>query len=95
MYKPQLVWARYGPDNKYYLLLYVGDKDENKAICFDSKLITDGDAAKIRGACKAGIEDMSMFLDWIRRDMNYLFSRGYKEFNKHQLEIVNTFDVGE
>ena len=47
MFKPQLVWARYTQQSKYYLLLYVGDKDD-KAVCFDSKLISDSDALRIR-----------------------------------------------
>ena len=87
------MWVRYGSKNNYYLLLYLGDKG-NKAVCLDSKLVTDPDANRISIAVKNGsFDSMVEFLTWIRQEIPHTIQMAYKEFIKSKLDIVSSYDL--
>ena len=92
-YRPQLVWARYNKNNKYYLLLHLGNFD-GKSIALLSNAIPDTAAKMIKeSVSKNTFKNIQHLMHWIKNELPDAYRNSYREFKSDQLKILNTYDI--
>ena len=90
-YNPKLIWAKYNKNNKYYLLLHLGNYN-NKAICMLSRSISNATAAVIKKG-NPNVYNFNQFLSWIKDIAPDVYKSSYREFPLDQLDIRKRFDI--